>query len=57
MCNDLNLQLSNIIAMNARFKVYITNIKEQYSLLLKGYLNNYLTQVSDLDFKPFEHTL
>ena len=29
--------------MNARFKVYITNIKEQYSLLLKGYLNNYLT--------------
>ena len=39
MCNDLNLQLSNIIAMNARFKFYITNIKEQYSLLLKGYLN------------------
>lgn len=29
--------------MPAIFKVYITNIKELYHPLLKGYLNNHLT--------------
>lgn len=51
MYDDLNLQLSSISKMTAMFKIYITKSKHYIVLLLKGYLNNHLT---DPDFNGIQ---